>query len=304
MNTLERKSLSYLCSVRGVGQRTLAKLQQLVLGLKSTPHTPEQNWKQFWEGQRQLWQEIGISQRIIESIESKQKEQDIEVFWQELEKRQIRVIGVEDDEYPPLLKQIENHPSILFAKGAVMDWSTGPPVAVVGTRHMTAYGKQATEKIVSELVIGGSPIISGAMYGVDLCAHQTAVNWEGQTVGVLGYGFNYVYPKSYASQFRELLAAGMTFMTPFAPDVAPTKGNFPARNGLVAGMSAALVVTEAAEKSGTMITAQYAADFGRAVYAVPGSVFSPYSAGTRELVNQGAQLISSGGEVLSTIECN
>lgn len=304
MNTEEIKSLAFLSSVAGVGQQTLWKIKRGLHTLqtkKTTENTPEQTWGQFWVLGRAFWKELGVSENKIESIEKRLNEQTIENYFFWLEKQKIRVFNAASAEYPPLLTQIENSPIILFAKGARLDWSTGPPVAVVGTRHITEYGKKVTEKITSELVLQGCQIVSGCMYGVDICAHRAALEWEGQTVGVLGYGFNHVYPKSYRKTFEEFLERGMTFVTPFSPEVQPTKGNFPARNAIVAGMSQAVVVTEAAEKSGTLITAGYAAEFGRPVFAVPGSIFSPYSQGVKQLINEGATLVSSGEEVLENI---
>jgi DNA processing protein len=315
MSMEESKSLAFLSSVAGIGQQTLWKIQAALRAASvsqsallpatsnlssSRQTTPEETWKQFWVLGSSRWRKWGISDMQIAAIERRKKEQTIDVYSDWLQRHQIRVVHFDTSEYPPLLREIENPPLILFAKGSSMNWNTGPPVAVVGTRHMTEYGKRVTEKITSELVLNGAQIVSGFMYGVDICAHRSALDWEGQTIGVLGYGFTYVYPKSYTSTFLEFLERGMTFITPFAPDVAPTKGNFPARNAIVAGMSKAVVVTEAAEKSGTHITAGYAADFGRSVYAVPGSIFSPYSRGVKALINQGATLIDSGEEVTAS----
>ncbi len=301
MTELEIKLYSFLCSVQGIGQQTLWKIKNaLHSGVESedTKNAPEADPNNIRVFDRYFLSDIGVSENKIIAIESRIKEQTIAEYWEWLKNEQIRVVDFESREYPPLLREIENPPLILFAKGIPMDWSTGPPVAVVGTRHITEYGRKVTEKITSELVINGAQIVSGFMYGVDICAHRTALDWEGPTIGVLGYGFKYVYPKSYSSTFEEFLERGMTFITPFAPDVAPSKGNFPARNAIVAGMSTAVVVTEAAEKSGTHITAGYAADFGRAVYAVPGSIFSPYSQGVKALINEGAVLVSDGAEIV------
>lgn len=301
MTETEIKCYSFLCSVRGIGHHTLWKIKNakaVAYPLAHMENAPEADQNNVWVLESQFLSNIGISENKITAIENRIKEQTITEYWDWLKSENIRVVDFESDEYPSLLKQIENPPLILFAKGSKMDWSTGPPVAVVGTRHMTEYGKRVTEKITSELVINGAQIVSGFMYGVDICAHRTALEWEGPTIGVLGYGFKYVYPKSYRKTFDEFLERGMTFITPFAPEVQPSKGNFPARNAIVAGMSAAVVVTEAAEKSGTHITAGYAADFGRPVFAVPGSIFSPYSQGVKALINQGAALISEGEEVI------
>jgi DNA processing protein len=294
MDTLESKSLAALVSIEGIGQRTVASLC-------TDLHAQNISWEEFWESGATLWKNYAILENKIDSIEKFIKEQTMETYYEKLKTRNIRVITKDSSEYPPLLKEVENGPVVLFAQGSPMEWTASVPIAVVGTRHMTAYGKLVTEKIARELVCAGAQIISGFMYGVDTCAHLTALENQGKTVGVLGFGFDYMYPSSHKKVFRQCLENGMSFVTPFAPAVQPNKGNFPARNAIVAGMSAAVVVTEAAEKSGTHITAGFAADFGRTVCAVPGPITSPYSAGTKSLVNQGAVLVSSGSEVLESL---
>lgn len=291
MDTQESKSLAALLSIESIGQGTISNLAREL-------ENSEISWKEFWEGGESLWKKLSISDSKIDSIQKFLEEQTIDAYYEKLKARSIRVICKSSFEYPPLLRELDNPPAVLFAQGALMDWQDGLPVAVVGTRHMTAYGKLVTEKITRELVFSGAQIISGFMYGVDTCAHLAALESQGKTVGVLGFGFNHMYPKSHEKVYRECLENGMSFISPFSPDVQPNKGNFPARNAVVAGMSAAVVVTEAAEKSGTHITAGFAADLGRTVCAVPGPITSPYSQGTKALVNQGATLVSSGSEVL------
>lgn len=298
MHDRESKSLAALVSLEGVGQRTVATLQNELKNQKVS-------WEEFWCAPASLMKKMSISEKLIDIIQKFLKEHTIDSYFESLQNRSIRVVTEVDEEYPPLLKTIEHPPAILFMRGQCIDWSSQQhSVAVVGTRHMTGYGKLVTEKITKELVQHEVAVVSGAMYGVDICAHSAAIRAGGKTVAVLGYGFDFVYPRSQAHTIRELEEQGMTSITPFAPQVRPAKGNFPARNALVAGMSDAVVVTEAAEKSGTHITAGFAADYGRTVCAVPGPITSPYSAGTTWLVNQGAVLVSSGSEVVSEITGN
>lgn len=185
-----------------------------------------------------------------------------------------------------------------------MVWKNVPVVAVVGARNMTAYGEQVTSALAGGLSRCGATIVSGFMYGVDCAAHRAALENNGTTVGVLGYGHDFVYPENQKELMQEWLEQGMTFVSPFAPSVAPRRGNFPARNRVVASMSHAVVVTEAAEKSGSLITASYAAQEGHVVCAVPGPITNPYTRGTRELINQGAALVAGAEEVLLEIEAN
>lgn len=292
MSSLESKSLALLLHCDGIGHVTARSIADSVL--KS--HI---SWDEFWAGDETVYEKIDLTKRCVNSIKNTIKEYTYDSYDELLKNQNIRVISEADNEYPPLLREIERPPVILFVQGPHMQWDASiVPIAVVGTRHMTAYGRLVTEKITTELVRSNAKIISGFMYGVDTCAHTTALAEHGKTIGVLGYGFNAIYPSSHRQVFAECLAKGMSFVTPFAPNVQPTRGNFPARNAIVAGMSAAVVVTEAGEKSGTHITAACAGEYGRTVCAVPGPITSPYAQGTKWLVNQGAVLVSSGEEVL------
>lgn len=288
-------SLAALVSIPGIGQRTASHILRQVeeKGLK---------WQEFWAGREKIWRDFNLSEMQENGLKSFTTEHTIESYFERLLKKEIRVINEHSAEYPPLLKEIDQPPVVLFVRGGEMQWQPErTPIAVVGTRHMTAYGKLVTEKITEELVWSEATIISGFMYGVDVCAHTTALENSGKTVGILGFGFDFMYPRSQQKLYQECLAKGMTYISPFSPDVQPILGNFPARNAVVAGMSAAVVVTEAAEKSGTHITAGFAVDFGRTVCAVPGPITSPYSQGTKWLVNQGAVLVQSGEEVLQEV---
>ncbi len=291
----QKKSLATLISCVGIGQNTLKNIEEHL-------HSHGCTWAEFWDGGKTLWHELSISEKQIEAIKNFLTEHTIDSYFERLIKQDIRVVVATDMEYPPLLKETDNPPTILFVRGRTMDWQPPvAPIAVVGTRHMTAYGKMVTEKITQELVNSNCAIISGFMYGVDTCAHRTALEHHGNTIGVLGYGFDHCYPSSHREVFQQCLAAGMIFISPFSPEVQPQRGNFPARNSIVAGMSAAVVVTEAALKSGTHITAGIAAELGRPVCAVPGPINSPYAAGTKWLINQGATLVESGREVLAEV---
>lgn len=216
-----------------------------------------------------------------------------------LKQKNIRVVTILDNNYPKLLDKIDDKPLVLYIKG--QDLQTNCPlVSVVGSRHATYYGQMATKKIVTELVAGGVGIVSGFMYGIDYCAHQAAVEQNANTIGILGFGFDHFYPSVFLSRYQEMLGK-MTFISEYPPFMRPVRGSFPERNRIVAGLSLGTVVVEAGEKSGTMITAGLAGEYGRGVFAVPGSIFSPYSSGTRQLINQGACLVSTGTQVLEEL---
>lgn len=237
---------------------------------------------------------------LQESIKQFQARYALADYWQWLQEQQITIIGEGDQRYPSLLREISDRPPVLFVQGKLGAWEQ-LPVAVVGTRRATGYGRLATDKLVSELVSLGCTIISGFMYGVDVLAQEAAVRANGQTVGVLGFGFNHMYPSSQRRLYQNWLAAGQTFITEFPPDTRPTKGTFPSRNRIVAGLSRGVIVVEAAAQSGSLITANLALEYGREVMAVPGPMYSTYSEGTTALINQGATLVTSGRQVLQAI---
>lgn len=283
-------------SIDGIGRRTLRK----VLRYRSERGW---SWQDLWVPNPEMIAFLSLSTKQVESIKKTQYEQVSTAIIQGGKNHELRLIGTEDEEYPPLLKEADDPPPVLYVKGAKLDWLEAQhiPIAIVGTRNMTAYGRTATEKITVELVNLGAVIVSGLMYGVDTVAHLSAVRSEGTSVAVLGYGFDHCYPPEHKPILDELLHRGATFISEYPPWKIAKKGNFPARNSIVAGMSAAVVVTEAAAKSGSMITAQFAVEEGRAVCAVPGPITNPYCEGTKWLINEGATLVSSGAEVLEQI---
>ena len=294
MNT-DLLELSLYGCVDGIGRRTLRK----VVEYRSARGW---SWRELWVPSEEVVQYLSLSAKSIAAIQSADSVHWRTTILSALEQGRFRLIGTEDTEYPPLLKEADDPPPVLFVKGAVMVWSASSiPIAIVGTRNMTAYGRSVTEKVVTELVQLGCVIISGLMYGVDTTAHLSAVSSEGKTVAVLGYGFDHCYPPEHQSNLDTLLKKGATFVSEYPPWKIAKRGNFPARNSIVAGMSAAVVVTEAAAKSGSMITAQCALDDGRAVCAVPGPITNPYCEGTKWLINEGATLVTSGNDVLEQI---
>lgn len=217
------------------------------------------------------------------------------------QRNQVSVLTNLHSSYPALLSQISDPPSVLYVKGKLPVW-TIPAIAVVGTRKITPYGKKVTELLTSQLVDRGMTIVSGMMIGVDTVAHLTAVKQKGITVGVLGYGFGVPYfPKEQATVASQLLDSGGCLLSEYPPWQTPTRYTFPQRNRIVSGLSLGVLVTEAAVKSGSKITARLAAEQGREVFAVPGPIDSPYSEGTKELINLGATLVSSADDILEQL---
>jgi DNA processing protein len=283
-----------LLAVKGVGSKTLLKVVDYL-------NKNRKSWADFWVNQNQIWSSIPLSSKIVKSIKKSIKEYNPYSYKKYLKKRQVSVLTYKDVNYPQWLNKIEDKPPLLFVKGQ-LDLNQNVPIAVVGTRQITPYGNFVTKKISRELVQAGACITSGFMYGVDVLAQKQALKFQGQTVGVLGFGFDHMYPRSHRPLLKEMLDSGQaSFISEYPPWVKPSSGTFPRRNRIIAGMSVATVVTEAAEKSGTQITVGYALDYGRDVFAVPGPITNKYSQGVRQMINQGAQLVTSGQEIVKQL---
>lgn len=280
-----------LLAVNGIGRKTFVNISKRVVDLNVS-------WDDFWRKKpAQIWQQCGLNSRQQQGLKRFKKRFTPEAYIGWIEEQSIDLITNEDKRYPKYLQKIDDKPLVLYAKGSLLGVNQRP-IAVVGTRRISGYGRLVCERIIPELVASQATIISGFMYGVDTYAHQQALLHNGYTVGVLGYGFNHLYPVENKNFFAEMLAQGNGFITEYAPWITGQKGNFPERNRIVAGMSLATVVIEAAQRSGSHITARFAGEYGRGVCAVPGSITNPYSEGTKWLINQGARLVSSGREIL------
>lgn len=218
-----------------------------------------------------------------------------------LEKDSIRIVSIENSEYPPLLKEIFDPPVALFVRG-MLD-NSRPRIAVVGTRKMTAYGKHTTEEIVSELMKHGVEVVSGLALGIDGIAHKASLNAGGTTIGVLGSGIDRksVYPRAHYDLGETIIDKKGALIGEYPPGALPTTYSFPKRNRIVAGISLATLVIEAPEKSGALITASCSLEYGRDVYAIPHALTSPTGAGPHKLIRDGAYLVRSAGDILENL---
>lgn len=212
----------------------------------------------------------------------------------------ITPIPLTDPDYPPLLKEIYDPPPVLYMRGALRP-EDQRAIAVIGTRKMTTYGHIATELLVKELVTEGFTIVSGLARGIDATAHMQAVANGGRTIAVLGGGLWHLYPPEHTKLAEQIMAGHGAVISEFPPALPAIPGNFPARNRIIAGLSYGVLVTEAAEKSGTMITVAEALDQGREVFAVPGPITSSLSVGTMNLIKQGATLVTSVHDILQQL---
>jgi DNA processing protein len=283
-----------LLTIPGVGRKTINRIE------KNCIHEKKQ-LIEVWNHLERLGLQFGLSEvQYIAGLEQR-KSFNFQEYRANLAKKRISVLFIEDKVYPELLRKIPDPPMCLFWRGK-LDALSDPPVAIVGTRKATGYGRLVTETLSTQLTEMGVCIVSGCMMGIDGIAHQVALAQKGRTVGVLGYGFDHVYPSRMAPLLKEMEESGQLLLSEYPPDTRPSKGTFPERNRIVAGLSLATLIPEAAEPSGSFITARCCLDSGRPVCAVPGPITSIYSEGTKALINQGAVLVTSAQEVWEQIE--
>jgi len=252
-----------------------------------------------WQAPTDALQAAGLSPKLAERVTQVRASVDLDKYMAQLAAQNITILTWEDELYPPRLKEIDQPPPILYVRGALTIedfWA----VAVVGTRRVSAYGRQVTEELASFLAANGVTVISGLARGVDAIAHQSALKNGGRTIAVLGCGVDRVYPPEHGQLAEKMMANG-ALVSDYAPGTPPDASNFPPRNRIISGLSMATVVVEAGETSGALITAQFAVDQGREVFAVPGNILAPQSKGTNRLIAQGARPMLSARDLLDVL---
>ena len=253
-----------------------------------------------WQASAVDLRNAGLSQRVIENLLQVRADVDLNKTWERLERQGIAVLTWEDPQYPRRLAEIEQPPPILYLRGGLSeedDWA----VAIVGTRKPTAYGRQVASEIASTLAQSGVTVVSGLARGIDSVAHQACLEAGGRTLAVLGSGVDQVYPPEHRQLAQKVIAQG-ALISDYAPGTPPDATNFPPRNRIISGLARAVVVVEAGEKSGALITAAFAADQGREVFAVPGGIYAPLSKGTNRLIQEGARPLLDSQELLSILK--
>jgi DNA processing protein len=218
-----------------------------------------------------------------------------------LSAQNISIVTCQDLSFPPLLRETPDHPYFLYIRGNFDFTRPCFFLAVVGSRKTSSYGRQVAESIVRDLSRAGIVIVSGLAFGIDQVAHESTLRSDGRTLAVLGSGVDDagITPSTHQPLGQKILEAG-ALISEFPPGIPPLPGNFPMRNRIIAGMTLGTLVIEAAEKSGSLITAHLALDYNREVFAIPGSIFSPLSQGTHALIKQGAKLVTSVEDILET----
>ncbi len=246
--------------------------------------------KLAWGASERSLKEIKLPQNVTSNLLDLRKNFSPQEYFENITKQGIKILSFFDEDYPQKLKEIYDPPLILFFKGEMpSDYSR--TIGVVGTRKVTSYGRIVTEKFTKDLSLAGFIIVSGLASGVDSIAHQTAVNSNGKTVAVLGGGINQIFPPQNIKLAEKISNGFGAVISEFPPDHPSLPGNFPARNRIISGLSLGVLVTEAAEDSGSLITARLALEQGREVFAIPGPVTSFLSKGPADLIKEGAKLV-------------
>lgn len=278
--------------VKGIGP---AKLRALIDYFESPASA--------WQATESQLIKLGFDRRAAGNLLAARSELDLDAELARLQRAGIELLTWESPAYPSYLLEIPDPPPVLYMRGALQEidrWA----VAVVGTRRLTRYGRQITEELVAGLVKNRVTVVSGLARGIDAVAHKTAVSLGGRTIAVLGSGFNHVYPAEHRQLAKQIADGQGAVLTEYALDVEPEAKNFPPRNRIISGISMGTVVVEAGERSGALITADFAVEQNREVFAVPGNVNSPVSRGPNRLIQQGAKLVLDVQDVLEELKIN
>jgi len=250
-------------------------------------------------GFRQLTEIEGIDQKTAEKIKAGTDQDFVKTQMTLMREYDTEILTYWDDDYPQRLKKIFDPPAFLFIKGNPQHLNK-PCVAIVGTRMPSGYGRMITEMFARELTLQNLQIISGFARGVDTIAHKTTLKNGGVTLAVLGNGIDLVYPPENKSLFSDIIQQGI-IVSEYPMGTKPDSGNFPKRNRIISGISCGVLITEAGDKSGALITALYAVDQDREVFAVPGAITNPKSNGVNTLIKRGAKLVQNVQDIMDEI---
>ena len=274
----------------GVGPRAATKLLERFGSADAVFHA-----------RRTELESLRLKPETIESILKREFHDKAEAELESVKQFGGDVLILDDGSYPNLLREIDDPPITLYVRG---DWQAcldQPCVGVIGSRNCSTYGKNAAEMLSRELAARGLTIVSGLARGIDTSAHRGAIEGKGKTIAVLGTGLDSVYPKENARLVDEILESGGAVFTQFPLGTPPLKDNFPYRNRIISGLSLGVLIVEASERSGSLITARLAMEQNREVMAVPGNITSGNSYGTNYLIKAGAKLVQQWQDVVAEL---
>jgi DNA processing protein len=257
--------------------------------------------RKAWEASESSLLEIGLSKKLVAGFAVHRAGFDITDYFSRLRKQNIKIMTIGSSEYPVNLKEIETAPVVLYVKGNLKAFTINS-VAIVGSRKMTSYGKEVTERFAGELASLGVAIVSGLARGVDTIAHQSTLAVGGKTLAVLGCGPDLVYPLENTGLAKRIIENDGAVISEYPLSYPALRVNFANRNRIISGLSKAVVVVEGQEKSGTLLTASHAANQGRQVFAVPGQITSPQSGAPHLLIKSGAKPATSVNDILEELD--
>jgi len=275
--------------VRGIGS---VRFKQILSYFGDLSHA--------WDAPAESFLKAGLPDRALQNFLQLRKQIDLDQYVDSIFDKGISVLTLLDQDYPRLLKEIDQSPPVLYIKGTLTP-ADELAVAMVGTRRVSAYGQQVTRDTSTYLAGNGLTIVSGLARGVDALAHQHALQAGGRTIAVLGSGVDVIYPPEHR-QLAHAISENGAIISDYPLGTKPEGVNFPPRNRIISGLSLATIVVEAGEKSGALITANFAVEQGRDVFAVPGNVLSPTSRGTNQLIQKGAYAMVSPQDVLDVLD--
>jgi len=287
---VEKTYWIWLSNVPGIGPRRFF----ILLKLFETP-------KAVWESSADevLKYKSVLGEKTIQSIIENKQLRYLDKAAEILENKEIFVLTLIDEEYPVDLKNTIDPPPVLYCKGKKID-SESFNIAIVGSRKTSEHGRQMAERFSHDLALSGMGIISGAARGIDTMAHRGALNANGNTIAVLGCGIDVVYPPDNKKIFSQIEEKG-TLLSEYPPGTTPLPSFFPARNRIISGLSKVILVIEAGEKSGALITVDFALEQGKEIFVVPGNLNNPYCIGSNRLLKDGARLVTTPNEIIEEL---
>ena len=275
--------------VPGIGATRLARLVDYFGSLERA-----------WNATPVALRASGLGERALDSLVTTRSRLSLDDEMLRVERAGVHLLTLADDNYPRLLREITSPPTVLYVRGSLTPEDENA-VAIVGTRRVTSYGREMSRRFGMELAVSGVTVVSGLARGVDGIAHAAALDAGGRTIAVLGCGLDTIYPPEHRALAERIVEHG-ALVSEFSLGTTPEAANFPVRNRIISGLSLGIVVIEAPMKSGALITSNFAGDQGRTVFAVPGSALSNASAGTIQLLLDGATVAANVNDVLSALE--
>lgn len=287
---IDKQQVLHLSLIKGIGPSTIQKIVERWAAMRGSS-------KDIYSSSVSDFIAAGISPDLAAQIVTGLNDENLlQSELAQIDKYGASYCTIIDEQYPSLLKEIHAPPAVIYWIGTLP--SSSRSIAFVGSRGANHYAERAIERLVPDLVAHGCLIVSGGAIGADSMAHRAALNAGGKTVVVLGSGLSNLYPYRNRKLFSDIVQTGGALISPFPMSAEPYPSHFVSRNRVIAGLSDGVVVVQAAQKSGTRITAQFALEQGRDVFAVPGSIEDPLSAGCHALIQEGAKITSSSQDIL------